>query len=62
MLASLDQFDRAIQLDPNYALAYVGKADTYMGLADGYMAPDITTPKALVLGRTESWRPCATGV
>ena len=46
MLASLDQFDRAIQLDPSYALAYTGKAEAYMGLADGYMAPDITTPKA----------------
>ena len=46
MLASLEEFDRAIQLDPNYALAFAGKADTYIALADGYMAPNLTYPKA----------------
>ena len=46
VLASLDQFDRAIQLDANYASAYTGKAEAYVALGDGYMAPDIAYPKA----------------
>ncbi len=35
---ALEQFNRAIELDPNYALAYLGLADTYNALAV-YMHP-----------------------
>jgi len=43
----LDYFQRAIEKDPNYALAYVGLADAYISLADlDTLPPNETFPKA----------------
>jgi len=36
---AIECFDRAIKKDPNYALAYVGLADSYMILADNQIIP-----------------------
>jgi predicted ATPase/TolB-like protein/Tfp pilus assembly protein PilF len=44
---SIEYFDRAIAVDPNYALAYVGLADAYVMLTEmGPMAPQDGMPKA----------------
>lgn len=51
MNTAIDLFQQAIKLDPNYALAYTGLADTYnlMGdLAYSYMPPTEAFPKARV--------------
>jgi TolB-like protein/DNA-binding winged helix-turn-helix (wHTH) protein/Tfp pilus assembly protein PilF len=41
-----DDFQLAIQLDPNYALAYASLAETYNSMNTGYMAPLEAGPKA----------------
>ncbi len=44
---ALEYFGQATDLDPTYALAYVGAADSYVGLANrGYLAPDQALAKA----------------
>lgn len=45
---NIEFFQRAIKLDPGYALAYAGLADSYMKLGGphGYYAPRETFPKA----------------
>ena len=44
---SLEYFQQAISLDPNYALAYSGVADSYSTLANNSLAPGIVVyPKA----------------
>jgi TolB-like protein/Tfp pilus assembly protein PilF len=44
---SIEFFERAIALDPEYALAYAGLADAYIVLADlGYRAPGDCYPQA----------------
>ncbi|GAG59058.1 unnamed protein product, partial [marine sediment metagenome] len=46
MEKSLDYFQQAIEKDPTYALAYVGKADCYIILADyGYLSSNEAYPK-----------------
>lgn len=44
---AIEQFDRAVEKDPNYALAYVGLADSY-GIAGNYPGSSIqeTIPRA----------------
>jgi TolB-like protein/Flp pilus assembly protein TadD len=43
----LKYFQKAIDLDPNYALGYAGLADSYVILGEnGYLAPRETHPKA----------------
>ena len=45
---NIEFFQRAIKLDPGYALAYAGLADSYMKLGGGrgFLAPRETFPKA----------------
>ncbi len=44
---ALEHFETAIRIDPNYALAYTGLADTYFVLGDHMvLAPDESFPKA----------------
>ncbi len=44
---ALEHFETAIRIDPNYALAYTGLADTYFILGDHkFLAPDESFPKA----------------
>jgi TolB-like protein/Tfp pilus assembly protein PilF len=44
---ALEYYNQAIALDPNYALAYAGLADTYALLSSfGFMRPDQAVPKA----------------
>ena len=38
-------FDQALQQDPNFALAHVGKAYAYWGLSSQFMAPSEAMPK-----------------
>ena len=46
---AIDYFERAIDLDPEYALAWVGLADAYSILADwGYVSPAETLPRSKV--------------
>jgi serine/threonine-protein kinase len=42
----LSYFNQAIDLDPNYALAYVGIADAYYWLSNLYLPPKEAIPKA----------------
>src|SRR4030095_15583219 len=37
-------FERAIDLDPNYALAYAGVVDCYLRLATNYLPPEDALP------------------
>jgi len=46
LMRSLEFYRRAIALDTNFALPYAGIADTYENLADTYLAPLKTEPKA----------------
>jgi serine/threonine-protein kinase len=49
---SLEYFQLAIDKDPQYALAYVGKADAYTILAYwGFLSPKVAFPKAKVLAK-----------
>ncbi len=41
-------FERAIQIDPNYALAYSGLADSYVNLGVDFVSPKETMPKAKI--------------
>ena len=44
---SIEAFDQAIKLDPNFALAYVGKAESYAVMPSfGYMSPKEAMPQA----------------
>src|SRR6266481_2265770 len=43
---ALSYFQQAIQLDPNYALAYAGLAETYMAMNTSYLTPLEAGPKA----------------
>ena len=42
----LESFRQAIDLDPNYALAYAGMADAYYGLSNLYLPANEAMPKA----------------
>jgi TolB-like protein/DNA-binding winged helix-turn-helix (wHTH) protein len=42
----IELFQRAIEKDPAYALAYVGLADSYIAFTDFYRAPTETMPRA----------------
>jgi TolB-like protein/DNA-binding winged helix-turn-helix (wHTH) protein/Flp pilus assembly protein TadD len=44
----LEFFKAAIDIDPNYALAYAGLADAYYGLSNLYLPPTEAMPKARV--------------
>jgi tetratricopeptide (TPR) repeat protein len=49
MRKAIEQFRQAINLDPNYALAYAGLADTYAILGSAYydpLPPRVDMPKA----------------
>jgi len=50
MSKSLEYFQQAVALDPNYALAYTGIADAYVNLSMGFnfgpMQPSLGLPKA----------------
>jgi serine/threonine protein kinase/tetratricopeptide (TPR) repeat protein len=47
MVKSIDYFNKAIELDPAYALAYVGLADSYILLAEWeFSSPQEVYPKA----------------
>jgi len=43
---ALEYFKQAIDLDPNYALAYAGLADVYVFLSDDYLLPKEAMPRA----------------
>jgi DNA-binding winged helix-turn-helix (wHTH) protein/TolB-like protein/Flp pilus assembly protein TadD len=43
---ALECFDRAIAIDPHYALAYAGKADVYSANGSMFMLPSEAMPKA----------------
>jgi TolB-like protein/Flp pilus assembly protein TadD len=43
---AIDHFQQAIDLDPNYALAYLGIAEVYNNASDWYLAPNVAMPKA----------------
>jgi serine/threonine-protein kinase len=47
-------FQQAIEIDPNYALAHAGLADSYfyLGYNFGFMPPDEAMPKAISAART----------
>jgi len=44
-LKSLDHYRRAIEIDPAFALAHAGIADTYAGMSTTFMAPDTAIPR-----------------
>jgi TolB-like protein/Flp pilus assembly protein TadD len=47
LMKAVRSYEKAIELDPNYALAYVGLADAYRGLAlAGELDPQLYFPKA----------------
>ena len=50
LFKSIDYYEQAIALDPNYALAYVGIANSYLALGGvfGFRSPAETFPKARV--------------
>jgi serine/threonine-protein kinase len=43
-----EDFDRALAIDPRFALAYVGKANAFYGFSNIYLAPREVMPKARV--------------
>jgi tetratricopeptide (TPR) repeat protein len=43
---AIEYFRQAIDIDPVYALAYAGMADSYFRLANQYLAAGLTIPKA----------------
>lgn len=43
---AIEYFDQAVEKDPNYALAYVGLADCYIGLGTDFLSPREAIPKA----------------
>jgi tetratricopeptide (TPR) repeat protein len=53
LLRALALFQESLDLDPTYAAAYSGRADTYARLGQsGYLAPDDAFPKAAAAART----------
>ncbi|MBI3653797.1 MAG: winged helix-turn-helix domain-containing protein [Acidobacteria bacterium] len=49
---SIAAFEQAIKLEPDYALAYAGMADTYISLGFyGYLSPSKAMPQAKLLAR-----------
>ncbi|HWS53472.1 MAG TPA: winged helix-turn-helix domain-containing protein, partial [Pyrinomonadaceae bacterium] len=42
----IEHFQEAIAVEPNYALAYAGLADSYFRLSDAHMPPNEALPKA----------------
>lgn len=44
---AIGHFRQAIELDPNYALAYAGIIDCYLRLATNYLPPEEDLPKAV---------------
>ena len=42
---AVEDFNQALELDPNYALAYAGLADAYYGLADVKYSPKDSMPR-----------------
>lgn len=52
---AVENFQRAIELDPNYALAYAGLADTYYRLSNLYFSPEeaLSKGKAAVMKALE---------
>ena len=42
---ALDHFNQALNIDPNFAPAYVGIAATYLNLANAYLSPSEAYPK-----------------
>jgi TolB-like protein/tetratricopeptide (TPR) repeat protein len=46
MLQAIVHFQRALELDPGYALAYAAIVDSYLRLATNYVPPADTVPKA----------------
>jgi len=43
---SIEYYQQALSVDPNYAAAYAGLADTYSALSDFYLPPREAMPKA----------------
>jgi TolB-like protein/Tfp pilus assembly protein PilF/predicted Ser/Thr protein kinase len=43
---SIEYYEQALAIDPNYALAYAGLAATYSSLSDFYLPPRTAMPKA----------------
>lgn len=43
---AIDHYQQAINIDPNYALAYLGIAEVYNNASDWYLAPTVAMPKA----------------
>ncbi len=43
---AIEYFNQAIEIDPNYALAYAGLADAYYGLSNIYLPPREVMPNA----------------
>ena len=48
---SLDLYQSALDVDPNYAHAYAGIADSWMNLADDWVSPHDAYPKARTAAR-----------
>lgn len=46
MKKGIEYFQQAIRLDPNYALAYAGLADSYQRLSNYILPPTVALPKA----------------
>jgi TolB-like protein/Tfp pilus assembly protein PilF len=42
---ALEYFQKAIQIDPNYAPAYAGMADAYYGFSNIYISPSVAMPR-----------------
>ncbi|MEK6337556.1 MAG: protein kinase [Acidobacteriota bacterium] len=45
MLKAIENFNQALEMDPNYALAYAGLADAYYGQADVKYSPRDSMPR-----------------
>jgi len=43
---AIDHYQQAVDIDPNYALAYLGMAESYNNASDFYLAPTVAMPKA----------------
>jgi len=44
---SIEYYQQALSIDPDYAVAYAGLADTYTALSDFYLPPREVMPKAI---------------
>ncbi|HVI71541.1 MAG TPA: winged helix-turn-helix domain-containing protein, partial [Pyrinomonadaceae bacterium] len=55
---AIKHFRHAIEVDPNYALAYAGIVDCYLRLATNYLPPDDDTPR----WQSDSFHPAASHV